>query len=261
MIEDAKKAFDSGQSPAPVFFYCARDNAESPRSKPDSIIASIARQLSSPQPGHPLLPPAVAVYKERETEGFASGSLSLDEGRTLIIELAEHYPLTTIVIDALDECDPENRADLLETLDLILEESASLVKIFVSSRDDHDLVLHLQDYPNLELSSDKNNDDISSFVTAETQSFIKRKKLLALSNNKKKLTTEIIEQVTEKADGMSVLSRSASHVLSLMRSTGSGGPVCNYKACAGFGLMKPFGSALDACHQSWKNFILNYTRR
>ena len=202
MIEDAKKAFYNGQSPPAAFFYCSRNTAEPTRSIPDSIVASIARQLSSLQPGDPLLPPVVAAYTKREQEGFASGSLGIEESRALILQLVEHYQLTTIVIDALDECDPERQADLLETLEEILQESSSLVKIFVSSRDDQDIVLHLRDYPNLELSSDKNMDDITLFVAAETSTLIKRRKLLAFSSNKEHLKTEIIEQVTKGANGM-----------------------------------------------------------
>jgi hypothetical protein len=202
VIEDAKKAFYDGQNPSPAFFYCSRNTAEPTRSNPSSIVASIARQLSSLQPGDPLLPPVVAAYTKREKEGFASGSLGLEESRALILQLVEHYQLTTIVIDALDECDPERRADLLETLEEILQESSSLIKIFVSSRDDQDIVLHLRDYPNLELSSDKNMDDITSFVAAETHTLIKRQKLLALSSNKENLKSEIIEQVTKGANGM-----------------------------------------------------------
>lgn len=120
MIIDAKKAFRDSHSPAPVFFYCSRNTAEPTRSSPDVIIATIARQLSSLRPRDPLLPPTVAAYKKREMEGFVSGLLGIDESRTLIIQLAEHYPLTTIVIDALNEYDPERRADLLETLESTL---------------------------------------------------------------------------------------------------------------------------------------------
>lgn len=165
-------------------------------------MASIARQLSSTQPGCPLLPPTVAAYNKREIEGFASGSLSIDESSALIIQLAEQFPITTIVIDALDECDPEKRADLLEALESILRESASLVKIFVSSRDDQDIVWHLRSYPNLELSSGKNKDDIISFVQRETDSLVRRGKLLRWSTDKENLRTKIMEKVTEDADGM-----------------------------------------------------------
>lgn len=126
----------------------------------------------------------------------------MNECCELIIRLTKYYPLTSIIIDALDECDPEKRTDLLEALESILRESSSLVKIFVSSRNDQDLVLHLQDYPNLDLLSNKNKTDISSFVTAETESLVKRKKLLRHSKNKQGLQTEIIKQVTDKAEGM-----------------------------------------------------------
>jgi hypothetical protein len=196
------RAFRSGQSPPPAFFYCSRNTAEPMRSSPDAVIASIIRQLSRLQPELPLLPPIVATYKKREIEGFASGSLRIDESRALLIQLIEHYPLTTIVIDALDECNPENRADLLETLEQILQESSCLVKIFVSSRNDRDIVYHLQEYPNLELTSNRNSDDITSFVRAETEDLIKRRKLLHLSANKEELKEIIIQRITSGADGM-----------------------------------------------------------
>ena len=212
VIEDVQKGFRDNQNPAPVFFYCSRNTAEPARSNPDAIVASIARQLSSIQSGHPLLPPTVAAYKKREMEGFASGSLSIEESLLLILELANYYPLITIVIDALDECDPERRADLLEAFESILQQSSSLVKIFVSSREDQDIVWRLRDYPNLELSSEMNKDDIASFVTAETNNLIKRGRLLALSTDKENLTIEIVKQVTKNADGMLVLSGNVSHV-------------------------------------------------
>jgi hypothetical protein len=202
VIEDAMKSFRAGQNPPPAFFYCSRNTAESARSSPDAIIASIVRQLSSLQPGSPLLPPMVAAYRGREAEGFASGSFGMDESRALIIQLIEHYSLTTIVIDALDECDPESRADLMDTLEAVLQESSSLVKIFVSSRDDQDIVLHLRKYPHLELSSDKNKQDITSFVSTETKNLIRRRKLLRFSMNKEELQETIIEQVTKGANGM-----------------------------------------------------------
>ncbi len=126
----------------------------------------------------------------------------MGESCALIAQLVECYSLTTIMIDALDECDPGKQADLLETLEAILQESSGLVKIFVLSRDDWDIVCHLQEYPNLELVSDRNTDDIASFVRAETKDLIKRSKLLRSSINKENLKEEIIDQVTKGASGM-----------------------------------------------------------
>lgn len=165
-------------------------------------MASIARQLSSLQPGDPLLNPSITIYKQREASGFASGSLRIEESKSLILQLIEHYPLTIIVLDALDECDPEKRGELLEILESILQDSSRLVKVFVSSRDDQDIVCHLEGYPNLGITSDRNMEDIASFVKIETQDLIKRKRLLRFSNSKAELEAKIIRKVTEGAGGM-----------------------------------------------------------
>jgi hypothetical protein len=54
--------------------------------------------------------------------------------------------MTVIVIDALDECDPGKRADLFDLLNDIRDQSLNLVKIFVSSRDDSDIVRDFQEH-------------------------------------------------------------------------------------------------------------------
>jgi hypothetical protein len=128
--------FEVFHDPPPAFFYCSRSTAEPTRSDPVAILASIARQLSNLQPDLPLLKPTVELYEKKEAEAFASGPLRMEESRSLIIQLAEHYPMIIIIIDALDECDPSKRADLLEALEQILQNSSNLVKIFISSRDD-----------------------------------------------------------------------------------------------------------------------------
>src|SRR5438552_101309 len=66
---------------------------------------------------------------------------------------------------------------------------------------DNSLVLD-QDYLNLKIASDRNSDDIASFVKAETQDLIKRRKLLRFSSIKGELEETIINQVTQGANGM-----------------------------------------------------------
>ena len=70
---------------------------------------------------------------------------------------------TTIVIDALDECDKTSRADLLQALERIVHYSSNLVKVFMSSRNDQDIVRHLEHYPNIEITASKNQADIVNF--------------------------------------------------------------------------------------------------
>lgn len=202
VIEDALKEFEAGNSPQPVFFYCSRNSAEPARSDPKTILASLARQLSSLEPGKPLLQPSINLYMKEEAEGFASGQLQVDESCQLIMQLIELYPQTTIIIDALDECDSTTRLELLQALEHILQRSASLVKVFVSSRDDQDIVLELSGYPNLAIDSQRNSDDIAQFVRAEVERLIQAKKLLRHSAAQTEMKNMIIDKVIEGAAGM-----------------------------------------------------------
>jgi hypothetical protein len=202
VIEDAFKSFKAGDSPQPVFFYCSRNPAEPARSDPKAIIASLARQLSSLAPGKPLLKPTVDLFEKEEAEGFASGQLRIEESCQLIMQLIELYPQTTVIIDAMDECDPMTRLELLQALENVLQVSSSLVKVFISSRDDQDIVLRLSDYPNLEIDSQRNSDDIARFVKDDVERLIKAKKLLRYSSSQAEMKKLVIDKVIEGAAGM-----------------------------------------------------------
>ncbi|GKT70501.1 ankyrin repeat protein [Colletotrichum tofieldiae] len=174
------------------------------RQKQAYIAASIARQLSAPVAGGPLLDDAVRAYQQREENGFASGPLRLEESKDLIIKLLDRYKdaTATIVIDALDECAEASRGRLLELLEDLLETSPCLLKIFVSSRDDQDIVYKLDNYPNLHLSSDRNTTDINHFVQVETVHLISKGELLRSSLNKAELRDKIVDKLTCNAHGM-----------------------------------------------------------
>jgi hypothetical protein len=205
IIEDAIQRFEVFHGPPPTFFYCSRSTAESTRSDPVAVLASIARQLSNLQPDLPLLKPTVELYKKKEAGAFASGPLRIEESCSLIIQLTEHYPMTIIVVDALDECDPSKRADLLEAFEEILQNSSNLVKIFISSRDDQDITFQLQTYPSMEISSGRNVDDITRFVKTETNRLVQKRKLLRYSQARKEMEELIVDTVINGAAGMYVV--------------------------------------------------------
>lgn len=201
VIEDMMTRFEAGQSSRPVYFYCTRSAAEPERSNPNAVLASILRQLSCVQPGAPILSPVIDKYKI-QGEGFKSKGLDLDDSLGLIIRVLEDYSMTTIVVDALDECDPQMRQSLLDAFERILQDSVGLVKIFVSSRNDQDIVCTLRGYPNMSISSNKNTGDIAAFVAAETTKLVKCGQLLRNSRAKETMTASIIKQVSDGADGM-----------------------------------------------------------
>ncbi|GKT83832.1 ankyrin repeat protein [Colletotrichum tofieldiae] len=154
--------------------------------------------------GGPLLEDAVRVYRKREENAFASGPLNLEESKDLILQLLGRYKdaTMTIVIDALDECSETSRSRLLELLQGLLKTSLCLLKIFVSSRDDQDIVYKLDGYPNLHLSSDRNSGDINLFVQTETAHLISTGELLRSSTRKEELRSKIVDELSSNAHGM-----------------------------------------------------------
>ncbi|KAL9138124.1 MAG: hypothetical protein Q9175_000641 [Cornicularia normoerica] len=123
VIEDAVRRFEAGQNPQPVCFYCSRNAAEPQWSDPAAILSSIARQLLCAEPGLPLLPLVIEKY-EKKDQGFSSQGLRIEESCQLITKLIENYPMTTIFIDALDECNPEKRDLLLDAIESLLQDSS-----------------------------------------------------------------------------------------------------------------------------------------
>ena len=200
VIDDMLRSSEENLSPAPAYFYCSRNFAEPGRSNAADIAASIVRQLSCANENS-LLEPVIRRYNERQRSGFSKGHLDLDEIRDLMIELLWYYPMVTIVLDGLDECSSESREELLDMLEYILQESPTLVKVFVSSRDDQDIVSELEGYPNLEVSSTRNTQDITAFVHREVQA-LKTKRPLRSIPNIDELTQLIIENIIAGANGM-----------------------------------------------------------
>lgn len=205
VIENALRAFREKEAPAPVYFYCTRNSAEPGRSDPAHIIASLARQLARPHDAE-VLAPARRLYEEYEDEGFAEQQLTQGESEKLLLQLLSEYKASTaiLVLDALDECDRATRGGLLAALERFLKEAPCLLKIFVSSRDDQDLVCRLQNYPTLELSSDRNAADIQAFIRSELDRRIECQELLRGSPRKDELRNKIGIELEANAQGMYV---------------------------------------------------------
>jgi hypothetical protein len=182
-----------------VYFYCKRDEPD--RQDPTKIMQSLVRQLSVQLPAHGVPKPVLDEYEKREKNAFSSRYLSFRECQKLIISLLDIYPQTTIAIDALDEINRKSRKPFLEALSTIAQESKSLVKIFVSSRDDDDIILQLQAVPNLYVDAADNAGDIERFILREINSSIDRQILLR-GEVDDRLKRQIISSLVEKADGM-----------------------------------------------------------
>ena len=111
-------------------------------------MCALLKQLCSTDVDEPVKEPVVQSYEARRIKADKDCSaikrLSIEDCTQLIVELTKDCP-AVFIVDALDECEVQVRNQLLEAFDIIIERSPSLIKIFVSSRDDIDIV----SFPNL----------------------------------------------------------------------------------------------------------------
>ena len=186
------------------YFYCARNAAEQQRAEPDEVMRCIVKQISYNSPDRTVWQPVVHTYNERkeqaEEEGGELAKLSMQDCVDLILAFAERNPIT-IIIDALDECDPSKRHELLAALETLIRDSSNLAKVFVSSRDDNDIVCRLSDCSNVYIHARDNGEDIERFVRTEVAQCIEQKRLLE-GNVPEYLRDRIINALIQGAQGM-----------------------------------------------------------
>jgi hypothetical protein len=107
------------------------------------------------------------------------------------------YRRTTIVLDALDECDEESRLNLIKIFDRLTNDISNL-KIFISSRRDDDIKRRLELKTNLGVDVTNNQEDIRKFVLAKLEEGqLDRRKPFT-----DELRTNIVDILFEQSNGM-----------------------------------------------------------
>ncbi|KAH7308795.1 hypothetical protein BKA65DRAFT_519930 [Rhexocercosporidium sp. MPI-PUGE-AT-0058] len=185
-----------------AYFYCARTANEPERADPAELLRCLLEQMACLDESEPIQLPIVAVYHSRKNEarGRKPEKLGMEECVEVVIELLR-LNTVTIVVDGLDECDPTRRQELLDAFQKIVTESDNIVKIFVSSRDDHDLIHRLSRTPNLYIKAADNKSDIERFVTSRVEEAISKERILC-GKVPRELKNIIVETLTRKAEGM-----------------------------------------------------------
>ncbi|KAL8666371.1 MAG: hypothetical protein Q9168_007498 [Polycauliona sp. 1 TL-2023] len=192
-----------------AYFYCTRDEAEKARADPDEILRAVLKQLSCFSTSQPIHPAVLHEFRKREIDADEDGSdpsrFSLPDCQKLILEMADQLPLV-VIIDALDECDPLRRHELLAALKDIVQKSNNLIKVIVSSRNDSDIVCRLNDVPNVYIDSDDNGVDVDRFVEQELGKAIDERRLLQ-GNVSSSLRQRILGNLKGRANGMFLWAR------------------------------------------------------
>lgn len=188
-----------------AYFYCNYKEAQ--RRDPAAILRSLVKQLCLMSlSGFPV--PVLSIYNQRMQDADLTNLLSVKECKELLIKLSTGFLRTTIVIDALDECDPVTRGGLCDVLEQIVLSSTTSpgsnyapVKIFITSRNDGDLNRRFEGSPNVYIQERDNSDDINLYIETEVAGCIRRKELLG-GVVKGELEQRIIRALKAGARGM-----------------------------------------------------------
>lgn len=179
-----------------AYFYC--NYQEEARKDPASIFRAVIKQLCladrEAQGGLPE--PVLSIYRKRQSDGNLSCPLDLKKSTDLIIELSSRFSQTTIIIDALDECNRETRVDLFRMLKKIYT-STTRVRIFVTGRCDGDILQMLHGFPSHYIEACDNTRDIITYVNTEIERCYQEGQIQDLE-----LKAEIISALVNRADGM-----------------------------------------------------------
>lgn len=193
------EAYKQQQALNPIYFFCSRNTAEPERADPEHILRSLLRQVLDLPGGAPLHQTIKDRYDQRPVEG----DVSAEEASDIIVSIIEGRPITYIVIDALDECDRRKREVLVDALKAILTQSNCLVKIFVTSRENHqDIVWSMNGYPALCIDASRNQADIVHYVQHSVQGAIDKRKLLPTEPMTADVQQAIVDSLCNGADGM-----------------------------------------------------------
>ena len=141
-----------------AYFYCTYNTSESHGIS--YILGSLAAQLTRASP-QPETGPAMRLFRECD-----DGTLTakVDQIQSLLCSLINDMEVAFICLDALDECSPSTKSELLSFI-LIVTGRCDNVKIIVSSRSgDSEVSESLEGCPSITITPQAVAQDIDLYV-------------------------------------------------------------------------------------------------
>ena len=164
-----------------AYFYWVRNPAESEKADPNQIANALLKQLSCITIKELV---SQLVFHDFETRIYRAEADELEAGRLALLDFSrlmlEHFDreLGKLFIDALDECDVLRRHQLFRMLVDLLQEARNVVKVFVTSRGDIDIVQESHKFSNIRIATKENGDNIAQFVVHRHEWAIRKPVLL-----------------------------------------------------------------------------------
>lgn len=116
-----------------------------------------------------------------------------------LLAILEYLPRSFIIIDGLDECYKSVTENILGVVTSLTACPTSIIKFFISSRDDNRISEPLKMYPVIQLSASLLASDMRTYVTGAVGYRIRSGDLI-LRNSE--LEILIVTELTNKAQGM-----------------------------------------------------------
>lgn len=164
-----------------AYFYCAKDTFERERSDPDEIMRSLVRQITLDDSHVQVHEALIMDFERREAEakvdGFDVPRLRVSECVRLMLDALGANP-AVLVVDAVDEVQEDRRHELLDGLCQLTRESASVVKVFVTSRNNNNILALLPGALTIGIQRDDNKADMELFVRHHVTRAVKSRRLL-----------------------------------------------------------------------------------
>ncbi|KAJ0120568.1 hypothetical protein J7T55_015297 [Diaporthe amygdali] len=181
-----------------AYFYCNKQDPARRESK--EILRNIIRQLATgpwkaAEKSGTIHKTVYNLWKKSQGQGISS---TFAQWEACLLALIDTYPRTTIVLDALDECEKEQRRDLINLLVTLATRHSKdqPVKIFVSTRPEKDMLRHFDKYPAIRMQEKHNTDDIAIFVRTQIAEHHRWSKM------SEQFRTDVIDTLLEKSGDM-----------------------------------------------------------
>ncbi|KAF4452390.1 hypothetical protein FALBO_16181, partial [Fusarium albosuccineum] len=180
-----------------ALFYCSR--FERARRNLKNILRSYIRQLSEvPRRSARIHKAPYDLYQRGKK---IQADISLNDCKVTLEEIINSYPRTTLVLDALDECEADTRRQIAEFFQHLTKTTTRLLKVFLASRKEVGIESYLKSFQGpqmlVQISISDNSSDIEKYVI---EKMAKQKvKWKDITPNTKQLVQETL---VEKSDGM-----------------------------------------------------------
>ncbi|KAJ4855435.1 ankyrin repeats (3 copies) domain-containing protein [Trichoderma breve] len=176
-----------------AYFYCSRSDTARRDSK--SVYQSYIRQLAQlnhyPTGMHKSISDLYRKAKKEQRE------LSITECKAALSELLKSYPRTTLVLDALDECEVGARKEIVLVLHSLATDAERPVKVYIASRREPDIERSLGSESLIEIGTSDNKGDIEKYIEQEMTRFDEEWESVSQG-----VREEVKRTITDQSDGM-----------------------------------------------------------